>query len=108
MKRKYKHIILSCLTGSVLSLLLPEIGNSQINLALSIDSINEVGKELANYDFYPEKEHKKFISISCNKEELTVKETVSQYDMPANITLYKLAFKDISLRFPLTIQSHNY
>lgn len=103
-----RNLLFKFMTGLTLLISLSVNGYAQIDLSLSIDSINEVGKELANYDFYPEKEHKKFISISCNKEELTVKETVSQYDMPANITLYKMAFKDISLRFPLTIQSHNY
>lgn len=82
--------------------------NAQINPNRSIDIINQIGKELSGYDCYPEKEHKKFISISCNKDELIVKETIGLHDMPVTTDIYKMAFKDISLRFPLNIQSHNY
>ena len=82
--------------------------NAQINPDRSIDTINQIGKELSGYDFYPEKEYKKFISISCNKDELIVKETIGLHDMPVTTDIYKMAFKDISLRFPLNIQSHNY
>ena len=81
---------------------------SQIKLSQSIDSINYVGKELSGYDFIPEKEYKKFISISCNKEELTVKKTLVYDDLSEEATYSVMAFKDISLRFPLTIQAHNY
>ncbi|MBK7010825.1 MAG: hypothetical protein IPH36_20450 [Saprospiraceae bacterium] len=103
-----RYLLFEIITVLTLLMTMPINGYAQMDLSLSVDSINEVGKELANYDFYPEKEHKKFISISCNKDELTVQETVSQHNMTAIITLYKMAFKDISLRFPLTIQSHNY
>ncbi|MBL0084473.1 MAG: hypothetical protein IPP37_19470 [Saprospiraceae bacterium] len=49
---------------TVLTLLLSmsATGFTQINLTHSIDSINKVGKELANYDFLPEKNTKKI----CN------------------------------------------
>lgn len=91
-------------------LLMPSVltCSAQFNPNRSIDTINQIGKELSGYDFYPEKEHKKFISISCNKDELTVKETIGLYDMPLTTDIYVMAFKDISLRFPLNIQSHNY
>jgi hypothetical protein len=95
---------------TVLTLLLSmsTIGFAQINLALSVDSINNVGKELANYDFLPEKKYQKTYAISSNNEDLSIQKIITYDDMSQDKSIYKMAFKDISLRFPLEIQSHNY
>ena len=100
--------MLTCLSGFILYFTSTEFINGQIHLNQAVDSINNIGKEISQYDFYPEKEHKKFISIYSNIDTLSVEETTGSYGMPTITTINKMAYKDISMRFPEVIQSHNY
>lgn len=104
----FQQLLIKWLTALTLLMSFSINGIAQIDLSLCVDSINQVGKELAHYDFYPEKEHKKFLSIYCNKDLFSVDETISINGMPTITTIYKMEYKDISLRFPFSIQSHNY